>query len=117
MADLQARLIDYASRVEKLRTAGEVLDELCAITTRRLPLSVLGAVRAPLQSRDWESIRLGQSVFLHKDVPRGWWEEYVIIARGRFRPLLFLAQTSCQLGGPPVDPNRLQHAANFCPGM
>ena len=93
-ADLQASLIDYASRVDGLRTPAEVLDDLCAITARGLPLSVLGAVRFPLMSRDWDSIQLGKSAFLHKDVPKGWWEEYVIIAQGKFRPLLFLAQTS-----------------------
>jgi DNA-binding CsgD family transcriptional regulator len=93
-ADLQASLIDYASRVDGLRTPAEVLDDLCAITTRGLPLPVLGAVRFPLMSRDWDSIQLGKSAFLHKDVPKGWWEEYGIIARGKFRPLLFLAQTS-----------------------
>ena len=93
-ADLQASLIDYASRVDELRTPTEVLDDLCAITTRGLPLSVLGAVRFPLMSRDWDSIQLGKSAFLHKDVPKGWWEEYDIIARGKFRPVLFLSQTS-----------------------
>ena len=93
-ADLQTRLIDYASRVEELRTPSEVLDDLCAITTSGLPLSVLGAVRLPIKSADWGAIQLGKSAFLHKDVPKGWWEEYDILARGKFRPLLFLAQSS-----------------------
>ncbi len=55
-ADLQARLMDYASRVEDLRTARDVLDELHAITTRSVALSVLGAARFPLKSGDWGSI-------------------------------------------------------------
>jgi DNA-binding CsgD family transcriptional regulator len=93
-ADLQARLIDYASRVEDLRTPGDVLDDLHAITTRSLPLSVLAAARFPLKSADWESIQLGKSVFVHKDVPEGWWDEYHTLARGRFRPMLFLAKSS-----------------------
>ena len=54
-SDLQTGLIDYASRVDQLRSPDEVLNELHAITTRALPLSVLGAARFPLKSGDWES--------------------------------------------------------------
>src|SRR5262245_27109123 len=90
-ADLQARLIDYAGRVEHLRMPDEVLNDLNSITVRSLPLSVLGATRFPLKSGDWESIQLGKSAFLHADVPAGWWEDYDAHARGRFRPALFMA--------------------------
>jgi DNA-binding CsgD family transcriptional regulator len=93
-ADLQTRLIDYSSRVGELRTPSDVLDELHAITTRSLPLSVLGAARFPLKSADWSSIQLGKSVFLHREVPEGWWEEHNALARGKFRPILFLARSS-----------------------
>ena len=92
--DLQAKLISYASGVEELRTPEEVLDELHIITTGSLPLSVLGAARLPMKSRDWEYMELGQSVFLQKEAPKGWWEEYQILARGKFRPILFLATSS-----------------------
>src|SRR5882762_3586036 len=93
-ADLQASLIEYASHVDEFRTPSDVLDELHAITTRSLPLSVLAAARFPLKSGDWGSIQIGKSAFLHKDVPEGWWEEYDALARGRFRPILFLAMSS-----------------------
>jgi DNA-binding CsgD family transcriptional regulator len=93
-ADLQARLLDYASRVDKLRTPGDVLDELHLVTTMSLPLSVLAAARFPLKATDGVSSQLGKSVFLHKGVPDGWWEEYHTLARGRFRPILFLAMSS-----------------------
>jgi LuxR family quorum sensing-dependent transcriptional regulator len=92
--DLQTRLIGYASRVGTLPTPTQVLDDLCAITASGLPLSVLGAVRLPLKSNDWESIQLGKSMFLHRDVPKGWWEEYGTVAQGKFRPLLSLAKSS-----------------------
>ena len=59
-----------------------------------MPLSVLGAARFPMKSADWASIQLGKSVFLHKDVPEGWWEEYSALAPGKFRPMLFLAKSS-----------------------
>ena len=93
-ADLQRRLIDYSSHVGELRTPSDVLDELHAITTRSLPLGVLGAARFPLKSTDWSSIQLGKSAFLHRDVPEGWWEEHNALAQGKFRPLLFLARSS-----------------------
>lgn len=94
LTDLQTGLIGYANRVEDLRCPYEVLEQLHAVTTRHLPLCVLGAVRVPLKSGDWASIQLGKSVFLHKSVPEGWWEEYDTLARGKFRPMLFLAASS-----------------------
>jgi DNA-binding CsgD family transcriptional regulator len=92
--DLQTGLIDYGDRVEELRSADDVLEELHAVTTRHLPLSVLGAARFPLKPGDWASIELGKLAFLHKSVPEGWWEEYHELSRGKFRPMLFLAATS-----------------------
>jgi DNA-binding CsgD family transcriptional regulator len=93
-ANLQTGLITYANRVEELRSPDEVLEVLHAVTTQHLPLSVMGAVRLPLKSGDWESIQLGKSAFLHKSVPQAWWEEYDALARGKFRPMLFLAASS-----------------------
>jgi DNA-binding CsgD family transcriptional regulator len=93
-ADLQARLLNYAARVEELRSPNEVLDELHAITAQEQQLSVLGAARFPIKSGDWDAVQLGKSAFLHKDVPEHWWEEYNAIVRGKFRPVLFLA-SSC----------------------
>jgi hypothetical protein len=92
--DLQAQLVGYANRVEELASADQVLSELHAVTTRHLPLSVLGAARVPIKSGDWESVQVGKSAFLHKSVPEGWWEEYSALARGKFEPMLFLAATS-----------------------
>ena len=93
-ADLRTALLDYADRVEELRSPENVLNELHAVTTRHLPLPVLGAARFPLKSGDWESVKIGKSAFLHNSVPDGWWEEYSALARGKFQPLLFLAATS-----------------------
>jgi LuxR family quorum sensing-dependent transcriptional regulator len=93
-ADLQAGLLAYAARVDELHSPDAVLDELHAVTTRDLPLSVLGGARFPTKSGDWESLQLGKSVFLHKDLPAGWWEEYDALARGKFRPALFLAASN-----------------------
>ena len=93
-ADLQTKLIGYADGVGELRSPDDVLNELHAITTRHLPLPVLGAARFPTKSGDWESVQLGKSAFLHKSVPEGWWEEYDALSRGKFRPMLYLAASS-----------------------
>ena len=93
-ADLHARLIDYAGRVGEFRSPADVLEELNAITTQSLPLSVMGAARFPLKSGDWEFLQIGKSIFLHKDVPEGFWEEYSGLMQGKFRPMYFLAMTS-----------------------
>src|SRR6185312_1991016 len=78
--DLETGLIDYAHRVEELRSPDEVLDELHAVTMRHLPLAVLGAARLPLKSGDWASLQLGTTVFLHRSVPEGWWKEFQAVA-------------------------------------
>src|SRR5436190_2815100 len=93
-ADLQGRLVDYASHIGELRTSDEVLEALHAIITKSLPLRVLGAVRFPVSAAGWNEIRLGKSVFLHKDLPDGWWEDHVALSHGKFSPILFLARSS-----------------------
>jgi DNA-binding CsgD family transcriptional regulator len=92
-SELDARVVDYASRIDELQTPTNVLNELHDITSKTLRLSVLGAARFPQKAADWDSLRLGQSVFLHSAVPKGWWNEYQNLARGKFRPLLFVAQS------------------------
>jgi LuxR family quorum sensing-dependent transcriptional regulator len=94
LAELPTQLIDYASRVDEMRSPDEVLDELHRITSSSLPISVLAAARFPLKSADWGTIRLGHSAFIHRDVPEGWWDDYNAFAGGRFRPMLFLARSS-----------------------
>ena len=71
LANLQTRLVDYASSIGELRTSDEVLEALHAIIAKSLPLCVLGAVRFPVNTAGWSENRLGKSVFLHKDFPDG----------------------------------------------
>jgi LuxR family quorum sensing-dependent transcriptional regulator len=93
-ADLQANLIDYACRIGELRTPNDVLDALHVVTTKGLPLRVLGAARFPVKAVAWNSLQIGKSIFLHREVPDGWWEERNALSRGRFSPYLFLARSS-----------------------
>jgi LuxR family quorum sensing-dependent transcriptional regulator len=93
-AGLQSSLIDYASRVGELRTPTDVLGALHCITTKSLPLCVLGAARFPVTTIGRRSMEKGRSVFLHEDVPDGWWEERATLLPGRFCPNLFMARSS-----------------------
>ena len=92
LADIQSRLANYASRLDKLQTPSEVLNGLHDVTKKSVQLSVLGAARFPQKSGDWSSIHLGQSAFLHSEVPKGWWGEYANLGLGSFCPILYLAQ-------------------------
>jgi DNA-binding CsgD family transcriptional regulator len=87
-------LTEFTNCVSKARMPTEVLDVLNALASKLLPLSVLGAARIPLQASDWRSTRLGADVFLHSSVPKGWWEEYVAMARREYDPGVMMARSS-----------------------
>jgi len=88
-------VVNYACRSGQLRSSCDVLNELHDATAHHLPmLSVFGAARLPLKSGDWDSLKLGKSVFIHGSVSKGLWEEYQSLAHGKFRPVMFLAASS-----------------------
>jgi DNA-binding CsgD family transcriptional regulator len=92
--DMQGELLEFSRTVSAWHTPSEVLDALHHVARCMSPhLSVLGALRFSLKANDWDAIRLGKSIFLHKDVPHGWWDEYVTFAATRFTPKVFLART------------------------
>jgi hypothetical protein len=59
--DLKAELLGYADRVEELRSPRDVLNELHTVTTRHLPLAVMGAARLRLKSEGSPPAPLGES--------------------------------------------------------
>jgi hypothetical protein len=67
-AGLGLRVIDYASRIEELRTPSDVLNELHDITTKFLPLAVLRRLGFP--SRPQVGIPFS-SPFSSTRVPKG----------------------------------------------
>ena len=87
-------LVDFANRVDELRTPADVLDGLHVVSSTDLPLNVLGAARFSVKAAGVETIQLGKSGFLHKSVPCGWWEEYTALAKTHFTPMIFLARSS-----------------------
>src|SRR5262245_54033837 len=94
LSAIYRELVDFANRVDALRTPTEVLDGLHVVCSTDLPLNVLGAARFSAKAAGVESIQLGRSGFLHKSVPSGWWEEYTVLAKTHFTPMIFLARSS-----------------------
>ena len=93
--DVQGELLEFSRTLRRWKTPSEVLDALHHVTVQHEPASQRGtALRFPLKATNWGAIRLGKSVFLHKDVPDGWWDEYIALAPTRFTPKLFLASIS-----------------------
>jgi DNA-binding CsgD family transcriptional regulator len=74
--ETRAKIIDYMVEVEGLQTPDEVLNRLDNITSERKPIRVHGAHRFSVKVDDWRRFDLGKNVFIHRDVSRGWLEEW-----------------------------------------
>lgn len=90
--DLGARLMSFSTRTSELATPNDVLDALNTATSQSHPLQVLSAARFPLKVGDWTALKLGETVFLHKDVPRGWWQEYSNHGQRAYDPGIMMAR-------------------------
>ena len=89
-----ANLLAYSSQIARCERSSHVLDRLDEALNDSQKLRVLSAARFPLKSGDWEQIELGETVFLHKSVPNGWWREYLGLARLSYDPIVMLARVS-----------------------
>ena len=70
------RIIDYTLEIESFRTPDEVLSRLDEIISEKKPIRVHGANRFSVKVGDWRRIEPGKNVFVHRDVPGGWVEEW-----------------------------------------
>jgi LuxR family quorum sensing-dependent transcriptional regulator len=91
---LRTKLIDYAGGVEGLGKPSDVLDQLHDAVSHCHKLHVLGAGRFPTKFGDWESVRIGETAFLHRTTPPGWWPDYSILAQRGFDPGIMMARVS-----------------------
>ena len=74
-------VFSFARRTEQFATPADVLAALDVALSRHVPLNVLGAARIPFSMRDWPTAQLGETVFLGKTVPPGWWDEYMAMCQ------------------------------------
>ena len=77
---LAADILKYSDNALKFQTAAETLNALDDIVREHCHIRVLGAVLMPAVYGDTEGIELGKTAFLHRSVPKGWWDEYMMRA-------------------------------------
>ena len=88
------RLIGYTREIDRLGTTDEVLSRLDDIVSEKMPIRVHGANRFSVKVGDWRRIELGKNVFIHRDVPRGWLEEWTaFVASGH--PIGLMTARTC----------------------
>ena len=88
------RIIDYTLEIESFRTPDEVLSRLDDIISEKKPIRVHGANRFSVKVGDWRRIELGKNVFVHRDVPQGWVEEWAaFVASGH--PIGLMTARTC----------------------
>src|SRR5215813_11505462 len=86
-------LVAFTDAVVRAKSPSSVLDAL-QVFAACVPLNVLGAARLPSGVGDWRSLKLGRDIFLHRSVPKGWWDEYAVIVRREFDPGIMMARSS-----------------------
>ena len=91
---LSADMLRFTSSIKGFDTPEAVLDGLHNATHQSTPLNVLGAAMFPVRSGDWSGLEKGKTVFIHKGVPEGWWEEHIELTRKHPGPGLTFAQLS-----------------------
>ena len=93
LARLGKDMLQFAGDAAQMRTCAEVLDGLHKVTSP-LKINVLGAALMPIRRGDWSSLELNKTVFLHKSVPAGWWDEWRELNLSQAAPMLILTQMS-----------------------
>ena len=92
--DVQTKLLAYCDEVEQLFSLDDLLNRLHDIISEKSCLYVHGASRFAVKVGDWRNIELGRTTFIHRDVPRGWIDEWdAFVASGH--PLMLMTARIC----------------------
>src|SRR6478736_6273904 len=91
LARLGTDMLQFARDATKMQTCAEVLDGLHKVTSP-FKINVLCAALMPIRRGDWSSLELNRTVFLHKSVPAGWWDEWRELNLSQTGPMLVLTQ-------------------------
>jgi LuxR family quorum sensing-dependent transcriptional regulator len=89
---LRANLVDYTAEVGRYTTPEIVLDALDQAIIKDTTLMVLGAKRFAVNARERATLKIGENVFIHKSVPPGWWDQYLVLSEGAYAPVLTMAR-------------------------
>jgi LuxR family quorum sensing-dependent transcriptional regulator len=88
---LRGNLVDYTAEIGRHTTPASVLDALDQAIAKDSTLMVLGAKRFGINARR-DTLKAGENVFLHKSVPQGWWDEYIVLSQKAFTPVITMAR-------------------------
>ena len=90
---LAADILNYADQVSDFHTSEHILDALDIIASEHCRLNVLGAALLPMEfKKGAEGYELGRTVFLHRSVPKGWWEDYLGMSALAPAPSMIMAR-------------------------
>jgi LuxR family quorum sensing-dependent transcriptional regulator len=89
---LRSNLLDYTAEVGRYNTPASVLDALDQAIIKDTTLMVLGAKRFGVNLHDRQALKVGKNVFLHKSVPKGWWDEYYVLSQRAYAPVITMAR-------------------------
>jgi LuxR family quorum sensing-dependent transcriptional regulator len=89
---LRSGLIDFTAEVDRFSAPATILDALDQTVVKDSSLMVLGAKRFGINARERQTLKIGENVFIHKSVPDGWWDEYVVLSERAFTPVLTMAR-------------------------
>ena len=90
--DTMNKIVDYSIDVESLASPHEVLNRLHDIVSAKSALRVHGAQRFSVKVGDWRRLERGKNLFIHRDVPRGWLEEWEAYVETGYAPGLMIAR-------------------------
>jgi LuxR family quorum sensing-dependent transcriptional regulator len=92
--DLAASLLDFTARTADFPTIDDMLDALQRAVQPHLPLQFLVAARFPRKVGDWAAMKPGETLFVYKDAPQGWWRDYSDFSQRSYDPAVMMARTS-----------------------
>jgi hypothetical protein len=89
---MRSNLIEFTAQVGQHNSPTSVLDALDIAIAEDISLMVLGAKRFAVNLSDRNELKVGESVFIHRSVPEGWWDAYFDLSKKAYAPILMMAR-------------------------
>jgi len=122
---MRSNLVEFTAQVEQFTSPASVLDALDEAIAEDVSLMVLGAKRFGVNPRDYDAMKIGENVFIHKSVPEGWWDDYCALSQKAYAPIITMARhclapftwTECLRMFDPVGIDRWAHELGLKYGL
>ena len=89
---LSAEILHFTESAAKFEAPAALLDALDKISLRHCAIRVLGGMLLSIDLESVESYELGKTIFLHRSVPKGWWDAHVLMQAKTPSPGVILAR-------------------------